>query len=179
MGDGPSEMILLIAGLIVAALVSGVLLQSWDEMSGVLDQRGKQGMEDVKTRVSLTSDPINIGWYAKHASVDAGAGNETAVIHLQNSGDTFLDVDDVGVSLNGSVMTVTKCDCVTQWLPGEIVEFTIQGSALAGQPDYFPASGCKVTCEATYDVYLSVTVVSTSGSYAGVDTLLEEVRISA
>ena len=175
MGDGPSEMILLIAGLIVAALVSGVLLQSWDEMSGVLDQRGKQRMEDVKTRVSLTSDPINIGWYAKHATVDAGAGNETAVIHLQNSGDTFLDVDDVGVSLNGSVMTVTKCDCVTQWLPGEIVEFTIQGSALGGlgaaPPDYFPG--------ATYDVYLSVTVVSTSGSYAGVDTLNEEVRISA
>lgn len=166
MGDGPSEMILLIAGLIVAALVSGVLLQSWDEMSGVLDQRGKQGMEDVKTRVSLASDPINIGW---------SAGNETAVIHLQNSGDTFLDVDDVGVSLNGSVMTVTKCDCVTQWLPGEIVEFTIQGSALGGlgaaPPDYFPG--------ATYDVYLSVTVVSTSGSYAGVDSLNEEVRISA
>ncbi len=166
MGDGPSEMILLIAGLIVAALVSGVLLQSWDEMSGVLDQRGKQGMEDVKTRVSLASDPINIGW---------SAGNETAVIHLQNSGDTFLDVDEVGVSLNGSMMAVTKCNCVLQWLPGEIVEFTIQGSALgdlgAAPPDYFPGF--------TYDVYLSVTVVSTSGSYAGVDTLNEEVRISA
>ena len=175
MGDGPSEMILLIAGLIVAALVSGVLLQSWDEMSGVLDQRGKQGMEDVKTRVSLASDPVNIGWYANHASVDGGAGNETAIIYLQNSGDTFLDVDEVGVSLNGSMMAVTKCNCVLQWLPGEIVEFTIQGSALgdlgAAPPDYFPGF--------TYDVYLSVTVVSTSGSYAGVDTLNEEVRISA
>jgi hypothetical protein len=72
-------------------------------------------------------------------------------------------------------MSVTKCDCVTQWLPGEIVEFTIQGSVLGGlgatPPDYWPG--------ATYDVYLSVTVVSTSGSYAGVDTLNEEVRISA
>jgi len=182
-GDGPSEMILLITGLIVAALVSGVLLQSWDEMSGVLDQRGKQGMEDVKTRVSLASDPINIGWYAKHASVNGGAGNETAVIYLQNSGDTFLDVDNVGVSLNGSTMVVTKCDCVTQWLSGEIVEFTIQGQALgalgAVPPDYFPSSGCNPACDGTYDVYLSVTVVSTSGSYAGVDTLNEEVRISA
>jgi archaellum component FlaG (FlaF/FlaG flagellin family) len=167
-------MILLIAGLIVAALVSGVLLQSWDEMERVLDQRGKQGMEDVKTRVSLASDPVNIGWYANHA-VLSPSGNETAVIYLQNSGDTFLDPDDVGVSLNGSTMSVTKCDCVTQWLPGEIVEFTIQGSVLGGlgatPPDYWPG--------ATYDVYLSVTVVSTSGSYAGVDTLNEEVRISA
>ncbi len=178
MGDGPSEMILLITGLIVAALVSGVLLQSWDEMSGVLDQRGKQGMEDVKTRVSLASDPINIGWYAKHASVNGGAGNETAVIYLQNSGDTFLDVDNVGVSLNGSTMVVTKCDCVTQWLSGEIVEFTIQGSALPAEPDYFPASGCPA-CDGTYDVYLTVTVTSTSGSYAGVDVLREVVKIAA
>ncbi len=174
MGDGPSEMILLIAGLIVAALVSGVLLQSWDEMSGVLDQRGRQGMEDVKTRVSLASDPINIGWDAEHDDHSL-TGNETAVIYLQNSGDSFLDPDQVAVSLNGSKMTVTKCDCVTQWLPGEIVEFTIQGSALgalgADPSDYFPGG--------TYDVYLSVTVVSTSGSYAGVDTLNEEVRISA
>ena len=178
MGDGPSEMILLIAGLIVAGLVSGVLLQSWDDMSGVLDQRGKQGMEDVKTRVSLASDPVNIGWYATHASVDGGAGNETAIIYLQNSGDTFLDVDRVGVVLNGSVMTVTKCNCVTQWLPGEIVEFTIQGSALPADPDYFPASGCP-SCDGTYDVYLTVTVSSTSGSYAGVDVLREVVKIAA
>ena len=168
MGDGPSEMILLIAGLIVAALVSGVLLQSWDDMSGVLDQRGKQGMEDVKTRVSLASDPINIGWSANHDNV---AGNETAIIHLQNSGDTFLEVDDVGVMLNGSVMTVTKCNCVTQWLPGEIVEFTIQGDDGDVPPDYFPGG--------TYDVILTVTVKSTSGSYAGVDVMREEVRISA
>ncbi len=178
MGDGPSEMILLIAGLIVAALVSGVLLQSWDDMSGVLDQRGKQGMEDVKTRVSLASDPINIGWYANHASVDGGSGNETAIIYLQNSGDTFLDVDSVGVILNGSAMTVTKCNCVTQWLPGEIVEFTIEGSALPAKPDYFPASGCP-SCDGTYDVYLTVTVTSTSGSYAGVDVLREVVKIAA
>ncbi len=95
-----------------------------------------------------------------------------------------MDVDDVGVILNGSVMIVTKCDCVTQWLPGEIVEFTIQGSVLGGlgaaPPDYFPASECGPDpCEGTYDVYLTVTVTSTSGSYAGVDVLREVVRIAA
>ncbi len=160
MGDGPSEMILLIAGLIVAALVSGVLLQSWDDMSGVLDQRGKQGMEDVKTRVSLANDPINIGW---------DPGNDTAVIHLQNSGDSFLDVEDVGIMLNGSAMTVTKWNGITEWLPGEIVEFTISGAASG--LDFFP--------DATYDVHLAATVVSTSGSYAGLDTLREVVRIAS
>jgi archaellum component FlaG (FlaF/FlaG flagellin family) len=159
-GDGPSEIILLIAGLIVAALVSGVLLQSWDDMSGVLDERGKQGMEDVKTRVSLASDPINIGW----------EGNDTAILSLQNSGDSFLDVDNVGVSLKGKIMTVTKnYPAATEWLPGEVVEFTIDGTS----------SGLTFASPATHDVYLMVTVVSTSGSYAGVDTLNEEVRISA
>ena len=175
MGDGPSEIILLIAGLIVAALVSGVLLQSWDDMSGVLDERGKQGAEDVKTRVSLANDPINIEWWSSHADVDAGNGNDSATIYLQNSGETFLDPDRVGVVLNGSTMTVTKWDGITEWLPGEIVEFSIQGSTLGnlGQspPDYYQGS--------TYDVFMTVTVSSTSGSYAGVDVLREEVRIAA
>ena len=40
--SGPSEIILLSAGLIVAALVSGILLQTWDDMDDVLDERGKQ-----------------------------------------------------------------------------------------------------------------------------------------
>jgi|TARA_B100001964_G_scaffold178487_1_gene196856 archaellum component FlaG (FlaF/FlaG flagellin family) len=174
-GDGPSEIILLIAGLIVAALVSGVLLQSWDDMSEVLDDRGKQGAEDVRTRVSLASDPINIAWWSSHADVDGGTGNDSATIFLQNSGDTFLDVDNVAVSLNGSIMMVTKCDCITQWLPGEVVEFSIQGSALGGlgaaPPDYYQGG--------TYDAFMTVTVTSTSGSYAGVDVLREEVRIAA
>ena len=43
--SGPSEIILLSAGLIVAALVSGILLQTWDDMDDVLDERGKQGAE--------------------------------------------------------------------------------------------------------------------------------------
>ena len=34
--SGPSEIILLSAGLIVAALVSGILLQTWDDMDDVL-----------------------------------------------------------------------------------------------------------------------------------------------
>ena len=79
-GSGPSELILLSAGLIVAALVSGILLDTWDDMDDVLDERGKQGAEDVRTRVSLVSDPINIAW----------VGGDNSKIHLQNSGDLSL-----------------------------------------------------------------------------------------
>ena len=39
MASGPSEIILLIAGLIVAGLVSGVLLDTWDDMDSAIEDR--------------------------------------------------------------------------------------------------------------------------------------------
>ena len=60
MASGPSEMILLSAGLIVAALVSGLLLQTWDDMDDTIDDRGKHGMEDIRTRGSLVLSLIHI-----------------------------------------------------------------------------------------------------------------------
>ena len=156
-GSGPSELILLSAGLIVAALVSGILLDTWDDMDDVLDERGKQGAEDVRTRVSLVSDPINIAW----------EGTDNAKIHLQNSGDTFLDVNSVGAVLGGATMTVTVTDGVTtEWLPGETVQFTLTNSGL----DSDLSTGDN-------DILMTVSVSSTSTGYTGLDTLREEVRI--
>ena len=156
-GSGPSELILLSAGLIVAALVSGILLDTWDDMDDVLDERGKQGAEDVRTRVSLVSDPINIAW----------VGTDNAKIHLQNSGDTFLDVNSVGAVLGGATMTVTITDGVTtEWLPGETVQFTLTNSGLDSD-----------LSEGDNDLLMTVSVSSTASGYTGVDSLREEVRI--
>lgn len=154
--SGPSELILLSAGLIVAALVSGILLQTWDDMDDVLDERGKQGAEDVKTRVSLVSDPINIAW----------EGSTNAKIYLQNSGDTFLDVNSVGAVLGGTTMDVTVTNGETQWLPGETVQFTLTKASLDAE---------LVTGE--NDLQLMVTASSTATGYTGSDTLREAVRI--
>ena len=155
--SGPSELILLSAGLIVAALVSGILLQTWDDMDDVLDERGKQGAEDVRTRVSLVSDPINIQW----------EGGNNAKIHLQNSGDTFLDVNSVGAALGGTTMTATVTDgSTTEWLPGDVVQFTLTNGDL--NPSL--SSGGN-------DLTLFVTVSSTATGYTGADTIWEEVRI--
>ena len=156
-GSGPSELILLSAGLIVAALVSGILLDTWDDMDDVLDERGKQGAEDVRTRVSLVSDPINIAW----------EGDDNSKIHLQNSGDTFLDVNSVGAVLGGATMTVTVTDeDTTQWLPGETVQFTLTNSGLDVDLD-----------DGDNDLLMTVSVSSTASGYTGVDSLREEVRI--
>ena len=154
--SGPSELILLSAGLIVAALVSGILLQTWDDMDDVLDDRGKQGAEDVRTRVSLVSDPINIAW----------EGGTNAKIHLQNSGDTFLDVNSVGAVLAGTSMDVTVTNAETQWLPGETVQFTLTKASF----DAELSTGDN-------DLLMMVTVSSTATGYTGSDTLREEVRI--
>ncbi len=155
--SGPSEMILLSAGLIVAALVSGVLLQTWDDMDDVLDEKGKQGAEDVRTRASLVSDPMYIQW---------DSATESANIFLQNSGETFLDVDGVGVTLSGATMTVTVPGGETEWLPGQKLQFNIDDSTSA----LSFASG-------NHDVILSFSVSSTATSYTGADTTSEEVRI--
>ena len=155
--SGPSELILLSAGLIVAALVSGVLLQTWDDMDDVLDERGKQGAEDVKTRVSLMSDPINIAW----------EDNNNAKIYLQNSGDSFLDINTVGSTLGGKTMTVTLTDdTITEWLPGQTVQFTLTN---AGLNDDLTAGD--------NDLKLTVSVTSTATGYTGTDMLREDVRI--
>ena len=155
-GSGPSELILLSAGLIVAALVSGILLDTWDDMDDVLDERGKQGAEDVRTRVSLVSDPINIAW----------VGSDNAKIYLQNSGDTFLDVNSVGAVVGGTTMTVTVTNGETQWLPGETVQFTLTNSGLDTD-----------LSEGDNDLLMIVSVSSTATGYTGLDTLREEVRI--
>jgi archaellum component FlaG (FlaF/FlaG flagellin family) len=157
MTSGPSEIILLSTGLIVAALVSGILLGTWDDMDDVLDERGKQGAEDIRTRVSLVSDPINIAW----------EGDEDAKIHLQNSGDTFLDVNSVGAALGGTSMTVTVTDGITtEWLPGETVQFTLTNADF----DVSLSTGDN-------DLLMTVSVSSTATGYTGLDTLREEVRI--
>ena len=126
-------------------------------MDDVLDERGKQGAEDVRTRVSLVSDPINIAW----------EGTDNAKIHLQNSGDTFLDVNSVGAVLGGATMTVTVTDGVTtEWLPGETVQFTLTNSGLDTDLD-----------AGDNDLLMTVSVSSTATGYTGVDSLREEVRI--
>ena len=63
MANGPSEMILLIAGLIVAGLVSGVLLDTWGDMDEAIRDKGEESAADVRTRASLVNDPSNIACF--------------------------------------------------------------------------------------------------------------------
>ena len=156
MASGPSEIILLCAGLIVAGLVSGVLLETWDEMGDAIDERGKEGAEEVRTRASLVSDPTSIAW---------DDTEKTATIYLQNSGDNLLDLQNIGVFIDAMGTTVTVSDGSTVWQPGKIVAFTIDDTT-----DTLSFTGQN-------DVRMTITVSSTAQGYAGAYTVTEEVRL--
>tara|TARA_A100001234_G_scaffold210105_1_gene209538 strand:- start:2008 stop:2496 length:489 start_codon:yes stop_codon:yes gene_type:complete len=159
MASGPSEIVLLCAGLIVAGLVSGVLLESWDDMSDAIDDRSKEGLEDARTKVSLVNDPTNIGW---------DDTEKTAIIYLQNSGETFLDLNNVGIFINSLSLSVQVADGSTSWTPGSIVQFSVDDTT---DTLSFPGS------QSENEVKITITVVSTSTGYSGANTVSEEVRL--
>lgn len=159
MASGPSEIVLLCAGLIVAGLVSGVLLESWDDMSDAIDDRSKEGLEDAKTKASLVNDPTNIGW---------DDTEKTATIYLQNSGETFLDLNEVGIFINSLSLSVQVADGSTTWTPGSIVQFIVDDTSNTLS---FPGS------QSENEVKITITVVSTSTGYSGASTVSEEVRL--
>ncbi|MFL2975457.1 MAG: hypothetical protein ACJZ42_03990 [Candidatus Thalassarchaeaceae archaeon] len=156
MASGPSEIILLIAGLIVAGLVSGVLLESWDDMDRAIEDRGKEGAEDVRTRASLVNDPSNMPW---------DDTDKTATVYIQNSGETLLNLETVGVYIDSFSLSVSVADSSTEWVPGQIVKFTVDDTS-----DTLSYTG-------TNDVIMTITVVSSATGYAGAYTVSEEVRL--
>ena len=104
----------------------------------------------------MTSDPINIAWET----------DDHVTIWLQNSGDTFLDVNSVGAAIAGITMTVSVADGSEEWLPGQTVQFTLTSATLHASLE-----------DGDNDLQMSVTASSTASGYTGVDAIREDVRI--
>ena len=158
MANGPSEIILLCAGLIVAGLVSGVLLQTWDDMDHALEDRGKEGAEEARTRASLVNDPSNMPW---------DETEKTVTVYIQNSGETLLSLENIGIFIDTFPLTVSVADSSTTWAPGSIVQFTADDTS-----DTLSYTGSN-------DVIMTITVVSSAQAYAGAHTVSEEIRLVA
>ena len=78
-----------------------------------------------------------------------------------------MDVNSVGAVIGGTTMTVTVTDGVTtEWLPGDVVQFTLTNSDLDSS-----------LSEGDNDLLMTVSVSSTATGYTGLDTLREEIRI--
>ena len=148
-------MIMLVASLIVAGIVSAVLIQAWEGVSSALDDGANQIEANEKTDATLISDPMNIDWNP--------TTNQT-MITIQNTGDFTLNITDTVVLLNGSTMNVSQRGVTPSvWLPGSIVNFTVQGN---------------ISLSANDEVYLNVIVLSdTLNPAQGVYSFTEVVRI--
>tara|TARA_B000000609_G_scaffold123951_1_gene97838 strand:+ start:264 stop:737 length:474 start_codon:yes stop_codon:yes gene_type:complete len=152
---GASDMIMLVASLIVAGIVSAVLIQAWAGVSTALNDGADQIEANEKTDATLISDPMNIDWNP--------TTNQT-MITIQNTGDFTLNITDTVVFLNGSSMNVSQRGVVPSvWLPGSVVNFTIQGNISLSTND---------------EVYLNVVIFSdTLNPARGVYSFTEVVRI--
>ena len=148
-------MIMLVASLIVAGIVSAVLIQAWEGVSSALDDGANQIEANEKTDATLISDPMNIDWNP--------TTNQT-MITIQNTGDFTLNITDTVVLLNGSTMNVSQRGVTPSvWLPGSIVNFTVQGN---------------ISLSVNDEVYLNVIVLSdTLNPAQGVYSFTEVVRI--
>tara|TARA_B100000902_G_scaffold28834_1_gene34644 strand:+ start:9290 stop:9763 length:474 start_codon:yes stop_codon:yes gene_type:complete len=152
---GASDMIMLVASLIVAGIVSAVLIQAWAGVSMALNDGADQIEANEKTDATLISDPMNIDWNP--------TTNQT-MITIQNTGDYTLNISDTVILLNGSTMNVTQRGVnPSVWLPGSIVNFTVQGNISLSSND---------------EVYLNIVVLSdTLNPARGVCSFTEVIRI--
>ena len=152
---GASDMIMLISSLIVAGIVSAVLIQAWVGVSNALDDNADQIEVNAKTDATLVSDPMNIDWNP--------LTNQT-MITVQNTGNLVLDISNTTILLNGSLMNVTQRGVIPSiWLPGSIVNFTVQGN---------------ISLSVNDEVYLNVVVLTDTLIPArGVTSFTEVVRI--
>ena len=128
---GASEMILLVASLIVAGIVSGVLVGSYANIVDGMEAAASQSEINSKTSSALVSDPMNIDWNS--------VTNQTTV-SVQNTGSAILDINETAMFLNGSIMNVSKSGGPTSWLPGTAITFTVSGNVSFSNNQEVPLS---------------------------------------
>jgi len=123
------SLILFIASIVIAAGVSGVLINTVTGISGALDDRGADVAQNIRTDVEIISN-------ADGSVYDPGA--ETVTLYVKNTGrrtlpatnETFDVIFDAQYRTNVSVSIV---DGSSEWRPGGVVAVEIGGlSGLGG-----------------------------------------------
>lgn len=120
-----STLILFIAGILVAASVSGVLISTVTDISNSLDQQGTRVAENIRTDVDIVSP-----------SDDDVYQNGNVIIYIKNTGSRTLSSDPktVDVLLDARYqtnVTFEYFDNSSEWRPGEVIELTIAPETLS------------------------------------------------
>lgn len=126
-----SHLILFIASLVIAAGVVGTITTGVDRVSAAVDDAGLDATEQLRTDVTIISDP-DAGVY------DASDGNVTLLI--KNTGTYRLapDGSDLDVVFNGSYVQpnaisgkLVSADGANAWSRGDVLRLTIDVGGLA------------------------------------------------
>lgn len=155
---GASNMIMLVAALLVAGVASAVLIQTWAGTAGILSDNQAKSSMDSKTKVSFSGDLMQ---------TEFDDNSHELVIYLQNSGSSVLEQTKLAAFFAGesaSVLSTTYLNGATIWGPGVVLKATIQMPAAV----YVDGEEFRVT----------VVVSSTASMGAiGTDTATEVVRL--
>ena len=121
---GASELIMLITGLLTAGIAASLLISSWGSLANSVDVSQAEIEVDSKTRAALTNDPMNVNWNQTSCNL---------TLFVQNIGVIKLDVNSVGVIINGSTGTVNQSqilDNQSLWNSGEVAELNVCPSGI-------------------------------------------------
>jgi flagellar protein FlaG len=125
-----SHLILFIASLVIAAGVVGTITTGVDRVSAAVDDAGLDATEQLRTDVTIISDP-SAGVY------NASSGNVTLLI--KNTGTYRLapDGSDLDVVLDGAYVRpdalsgeLVSTDGANAWSRGDVLRLTINTNAI-------------------------------------------------
>ena len=127
-----SHLILFIASLVIAAGVVGTVTTGVDRVSSAVDDAGLDATEQLRTDVTVISDP--------NAGVYNASGNNNVTLLIKNTGTYRLAPDGSGLDIvfdghfvrpNATSGELVSADGATAWSRGDVLELTIDLDEMA------------------------------------------------
>ena len=122
---GASELVMLITGLLTAGIVASLLISSWGGLANSVDVAQTEIEADAKTKATLTNDPMLVNWNQTSCNL---------TLFVQNIGKIKLNIDSIGVIVNGSASTVNQSQILgnqSLWISGEVAELNVSPSGVS------------------------------------------------
>ena len=128
-----SEMVLFIAGIVVAASVAGTLVTQVDRFNDAIDARSLDVAGDVRTDVAVISDP--------GAQVYDRNGDNNVTLYVRNTGSANLpgDGSSLDVLFDGAfveTVSVTVVEGGPGWSTGGVIRVEFDAGSLTAGTDH-------------------------------------------
>jgi flagellar protein FlaG len=129
-----SHLILFIASLVIAAGVVGTITTGVDRVSAAVDDAGLDATEQLRTDVTIISDPS--------AGVYNASGDQNVTLLIKNTGTYRLapDGSDLDVVFDGTYVRpdavsgeLVSADGANAWSRGDVLRLTINANAIEGE----------------------------------------------